>query len=209
MNDYYAVQRSTDHLAHYGVKGMKWGVRKAIEKGNSKALARHYKRANKKLAKLNDQADRDLQFKQAERLNKAAKTATKVGLVGLASIGVHGAAAEIYEQQGNKLFEKWLKETNGGKKSASSGLMAAMDKNSRHIASANRALGIGGAIGVGGLTTAAGLKASAINASRRTTTKGHAKAVAKRDAWKKEMNSAFKGTQYDASGSVKRKRKSK
>lgn len=28
MSEYYAVIRSTDYLAHYGVKGMKWGVRK-------------------------------------------------------------------------------------------------------------------------------------------------------------------------------------
>ena len=28
MSEYYAVIRSTDHLAHYGVKGMKWGVKK-------------------------------------------------------------------------------------------------------------------------------------------------------------------------------------
>jgi len=47
----------------------------------------------------------------------------------------------------------------------------------------------------------------AIAAMYRTTEKGHAKAVAKRDAWKKEMKSAFKGTQYDASGSVRKKKK--
>lgn len=52
--NYYAVERSTDHLAHYGVKGMRWGVRRALATGNSKALDRHYRKAAKKLAKLQD-----------------------------------------------------------------------------------------------------------------------------------------------------------
>lgn len=52
--NYYAVERSTDHLAHYGVKGMKWGVRKAVLTGNEKALDRHYRKAAKKLRKLQD-----------------------------------------------------------------------------------------------------------------------------------------------------------
>lgn len=54
MSEYYAVQRSTDHLAHYGVKGMKWGVRKAIATGNQRALDRHFRKAAKKLKKLQD-----------------------------------------------------------------------------------------------------------------------------------------------------------
>ena len=54
MSEYYAVQRSTDHLAHYGVKGMKWGVRKAIATGNQRALDRHFRKAAKKLRKLQD-----------------------------------------------------------------------------------------------------------------------------------------------------------
>lgn len=56
MSEYYAVQRSTDHLAHYGVKGMKWGVRKAIAYGNQRALDSHFRKAAKKLAKLHDKA---------------------------------------------------------------------------------------------------------------------------------------------------------
>lgn len=42
MAEYYAVERSPEYLKHYGVKGMKWGVRKAMERGNTRALNRHY-----------------------------------------------------------------------------------------------------------------------------------------------------------------------
>lgn len=66
----------------------------------------------------------------------------------------------------------------------------------------------GAGAGVAGLGAVAVAKGKAIVAKHRSTAKGHTKAVAKRDTWKREMNSAFKGTQYDASGSIKwRKRK--
>ncbi len=52
--NYYGVTRSTNTLSHYGVKGMKWGVRKAILSGNARSLNRHYRKAVKKLAKLQD-----------------------------------------------------------------------------------------------------------------------------------------------------------
>ncbi len=55
--NYYGVTRSDEYLAHYGVKGMKWGVRKAIEKGDKKRLERHYKKANRKLNRLKEKAD--------------------------------------------------------------------------------------------------------------------------------------------------------
>lgn len=57
MASYYGVTRTDEYLAHYGIKGMKWGVHKAIEKGDSKALKRHYEKAQKKLHKLYDRAD--------------------------------------------------------------------------------------------------------------------------------------------------------
>ena len=48
----YAVERSDEYLAHYGIRGMKWGVRRAIKSGNSARLGRQYAKAQKKLAKL-------------------------------------------------------------------------------------------------------------------------------------------------------------
>lgn len=53
-NEYYGVASTPteDFLAHYGIKGMKWGVRKAIQRGSDRALSRQYNKAQKKLAKL-------------------------------------------------------------------------------------------------------------------------------------------------------------
>lgn len=52
MAEYYAVERSQEYLEHYGIKGMRWGVRKAKERGDSKRLAKHYAKAKKKYDKL-------------------------------------------------------------------------------------------------------------------------------------------------------------
>ena len=150
-------------LAHYGIKGMKWGVQKAKEKGNSKKLDKHYAKANKKLMKLSDKADRDLQFKRSDRLNKAAKTAAGMGVFGVGAVPVHG------------MF------TNS----------AASYKR------ASRGATVSGLVGIGSLGAAAGLKAASLKAGYNATSSGHAKAVAKRDAWKKEMGIAFKNTKYD------------
>lgn len=54
MNEYYGVSPSSDFFAHYGVRGMKWGVRKAIYTRNQKALDRHFRKAARKLRKLQD-----------------------------------------------------------------------------------------------------------------------------------------------------------
>lgn len=52
MGKYYGITLSDKWLAHYGIKGMKWGVRKAIESGNNVSLAYHHARAKLKLAKV-------------------------------------------------------------------------------------------------------------------------------------------------------------
>lgn len=96
-NDYmYAVDRSDEYLAHYGVKGMRWGVRKAIERGQQKALKRHHDRAMKKLAKLTSKANRNSSYykKRAAALGAGAAAAGGLAIAGTGGVarGMRSAA---------------------------------------------------------------------------------------------------------------------
>lgn len=250
MSEYYGVSTPTDDfLAHYGIKGMKWGVRKAIEKGNQKALARQYKKAVKKLAKLNKRADIGLQEQKANKYNKIAKISGKVGATGaglaIAGTGtnhtlqyIHGLHRQIKDykldnidkemgrvnddaigmmthnnsqfnkgkiteaehkknfdvideyrnDKMNKLDNEWYKTYDNFNESG---------HRRKTAADIGKYVGYAGAgIGALGLGTAAVSKIKAHAAKKRTTPEGHAKAVAERNAWQKEMRSAFKGTKY-------------
>ncbi len=250
MSEYYAVIRSTDYLAHYGVKGMKWGVRKAIEKGNMKKLSKHYAKASKKLQKLNDRTDVQKQAELSNKYNKAAKVAGKVGLTGtslaVAGTGTNhtlhyinslhkiitnnkidenereiGRRADDYLQmQGytnsqynsGKISEaEWKRQSNDIEKWLNDDLAKSdqtynsikeeynKGKNARKLgADIGKVVGyVGAGAGLAGLGTYAVTKGKAIAAKKRTTAKGHAKAVAKRDEFKREMENAFKGTPYE------------
>lgn len=156
-NDYmYAVDRSSEYLAHYGVLGMRWGVRRAKEHGNRAALEKHYLRASRKLAKLSINANREVSRKRFDQ----AKGNMLVG--GLASAGL-GAGLSY-----------------GG----SSGV-----PNPARIKTAALA-------GLASGLTGAAINSEGIMSGRHISDAGHARAVAKRDAWLKEMRNNFKGTEY-------------
>ena len=91
-NDYmYAVERNGEYLAHYGVRGMKWGVRKAIQSGNSARLSRQYAKAQKKLAKLEKQAGKTKKYARRAALMGAGAAAAG----GLAAAGTSGVAKAV------------------------------------------------------------------------------------------------------------------
>lgn len=92
MSEYYAVQRSgANELEHYGIKGMKWHVRKAIAKGSDRALGRQYKKAAKKLAKLEKRGANGKKYaKRAARYGAGAAVAG-----GLAALGTRGVSAAM------------------------------------------------------------------------------------------------------------------
>ena len=87
MNEYYGDLPYSESLAHWGVKGMKWGIRKARPVGSGVSKSFGYKRAEKKLARLQAKANSAELIKRANRLDKVSKGARVVGRVGL------GAAA--------------------------------------------------------------------------------------------------------------------
>ena len=90
-NHMYAIDRSDEYLAHYGIKGMKWGVRKALESGNDRALARQYRKASRKLAKLQKQATSGKKYARRAALLGAGAAAAG----GLAAAGVPGVSNAI------------------------------------------------------------------------------------------------------------------
>ena len=111
-NDFmYAVERSPEYLAHYGIRGMKWGVRKAIASGNSARLGRQYAKAQKKLAKLE------------KRAGKTKKYARRAALMGVGAAAAGGLAAAGTTGVG-RVLRKSAKVVTPGAKALGSGLSA-------------------------------------------------------------------------------------
>lgn len=172
-NEYYAVIRSTDdHLAHYGIKGMRWGVRKAIAKGNSKALDRHFRKAARKLAKLQDIG-----------LNRGKYVAKAAGY-GAAAIGSGIGTAKIpnYTSKYNYSIRSPIKKTVPITRTKIRKMLGLNDSTANKIG-----LGVG-------LATTAGLGAMAgVNAYRAANSRKYREKAVN---FKNEMDNLFRGTKY-------------
>lgn len=163
MAQYYGVNRSDDYLAHYGVKGMKWGVRKAIERHDNAAYLRQYSKAQKKLKTLKEHTNRKAQKEEA--IGRAATGALGIGagaLGGLASYGV--VKGQLAAQRA--LFP---------------------NDEYRMIMHPIGLYGMTGAALGGGL----GLLGASIPAAYRATKMGNKHAVKKYNKFKSEMNKTF------------------
>lgn len=97
MECYYGVTRSPEYLAHYGVRGMKWGVRKAIAKGNNKRLSDHYQKALLKQYKLMQKTSRKGQ-------REDAKSSLKGGALLLGTAAAGGLASRKIPKLSNELL---------------------------------------------------------------------------------------------------------
>lgn len=93
IHEYYGVSSTptSDYLAHYGIRGMKWGVRKAIKSGDTQKLNKQYQKAQKKLAKLEKQASKT----KKNAVKSAAYGAGALAAGKLALTGTKGAATLV------------------------------------------------------------------------------------------------------------------
>jgi hypothetical protein len=238
MSEYYGVTTPTDdYLAHYGVKGMKWGVRRALATGNAKALARQYSKARRKLDKLNKKSDIKQQKKEMSKAIKRA--AIGAGVVG-AGLGINIGSKKLFKKDAIKkpitihenvinekiipekiiretiIPEKVIKEkytmwdnvpTQTFNKSTVSGVSSKFKSGTKK---ANVRNGIGNAAKI---ASVAALGYTGYNIGKgiasvyRQTSKGHVKAVVKRDDWRNHMLDTFKGTEYSNFPNIQKKKK--
>lgn len=98
--DYYGREPSSDFFMHYGVKGMKWGVRKAIEKGNTEKIRAHHDKALKKLYSLQEKAN--LLTKKGERKEGRIMAALGGGLAA-AGTAANVLTAQTLKSRGHAL----------------------------------------------------------------------------------------------------------
>lgn len=96
MPQYYGIERSSEYLSHYGVKGMKWRVRKAINKGSIRAYEKQYRKASRHLRRLEKQANNGAKYARKAAV-KGLSTAASLGTVamGISNPGILAYKAGI------------------------------------------------------------------------------------------------------------------
>lgn len=128
-----------EYLSHHGIKGQKWGIRRFQNPDGTLTAAgkaryitddghltdagrKQYERDIKRLKKLKDRANVDVQKANIEKYDKRADTAKKVGLGSLAVAGtmagvplIKNLAGNRYDANANayqKAFDSWINAKN-------------------------------------------------------------------------------------------------
>lgn len=168
-NNYmYGVERSEEYLAHYGIRGMRWGVHKAIKSGNSAKLSKQYAKASKKLAKLEKRATKTGKYaRRAALMGAGAAAAGGLAAAGTAGVGsfmknnakyagqaVRGAGSAMVGA--GQVASKLTRGKVGGKL-----IGAGYGLQSKGIKSANVVYNAGNAVDVWGRGNSIGKKAGA------------------------------------------------
>lgn len=131
MANYYGtVWTYGGYLAHHGIKGQRWGIRRfqeedgtltaegrkryGVDEGGNKKLDHLYKRELKRLKRLKDNTDIDLQRANIAKYNKRAKTAANVALAGLGvargTLGVNNILLATTKIKNKALNDQWENE---------------------------------------------------------------------------------------------------
>ena len=192
MNYYGVVWSFRDSLAHYGIKGQKWGLRRyQYENGSytpegieryrpSKQMDRMWKVQSKKLDKYNRNANLGFQKGVVETekyfaLDNMYKGIRDIGLA-VGSKAVQNVIMPKHERVMLPITNPQVYKTN-------------------KIADKVTTYGLGG-IGVARLISATTHGLKALNAQRKVSAIGHKKAVAKRDEQYQKMLDIFSNTPY-------------
>lgn len=205
MAQYYAIERSSEYLEHYGVRGMKWGVRRALsKKGDKRARALHkqYNKAHDYLVRLNKKANIGEQKVQQQKYAKRAGLG--LGISAIAPIGSHLARVGVNKSILNSIPEGARKFFDGSPSNTHFSVRVPeshpdykkFERLSRASDNIRKAQAIASGISIAGLGYGGYSGIKSIASYYRTTPKGHGKAVAKRNAFEKEMKKTFKSTPY-------------
>ena len=155
---------------HYGVKGMKWGIRKAIQRAPH-SLA--YNKVRKKLEMLSETHDR----------NKVEKAK------------IYGHDRKIKKMY-NKAAEKLEKLNNNANRDYQRGQNSQMKEDQSRMFWWSDSAGNMGSSPKANAMVRIMNRVDGLKSKHLMSDKGHAKAVKKRNAYAKRMSRVFKGTKY-------------
>ena len=177
-NDYYAMPSTSKDgcLMHYGVKGMKWGVRKRIDPvGRCRPHSAGFKKVKDKLSQLS---------RENREINKVQKAQAK---------GQKRKVRKAYEKAAEKLEQLSLDANRDYQRGQNSQMKEDQSRMFWWSDDSGRLTGLGlrGNMAVRAMNRVDGRKSRKLMSD-----KGHAKAVKVRNEYAKHMAKVFSGTAY-------------